>query len=358
MPNHERLVLSPALAGRFDGIGDYSERLAAALSVTAPASLVGRGSAGLPTWLALSDDLWRSQEFLPSAVCLQYYPHAFPGGDGRAVIGWLRNLRRRGVPVITTMHAIWPPLNGSLRRAGARFVLRRQARRFITHSSHVVCTQERNIRELAEAGLIDANRVRLIPVGSNIERGELPPMEARSAHTLTLFGQPAAFHGPTMLAIAALLARRRGSVTLRWLNRSKDEARRVWSGALGLPDTDVEFFGGLDIPHASAVLVSGHLALAPYVDGVSTRRTTLVAHLQHGRPVAGTDGESTGVLLRDQRALLLSPVGDVEGFIRHVERLLDDPAAGAMMAKAARALYEAEFAWPRIAAAYTSLLLE
>jgi glycosyltransferase involved in cell wall biosynthesis len=55
---------------------------------------------------------------------------------------------------------------------------------------------------------------------------------------------------------------------------------------------------------------------------------------------------------------LLSPVGDVEGFIRHVERLLDDPAAGVVMAKAARALYEAAFAWPRIAEAYALLLRE
>jgi glycosyltransferase involved in cell wall biosynthesis len=196
----------------------------------------------------------------------------------------------------------------------------------------------------------------VIPVGSNIERVETPPLPSRSMQTVTMFGQPAAMHDPTLTALAGWLEQQRGMVTLRWLSRSAAEAQQRWIGDLGLSTAHIEFFGGLAIPAASAVLASADLAVAPYVDGVSTRRGTLVAQLQHGRPIVGTDGVSTGALLHHQPAIALIPVGSSGAFVQTVERLLGEPAARSAMGEAAAALFDAEFSWPKIAAAYLRLL--
>jgi glycosyltransferase involved in cell wall biosynthesis len=300
--------------------------------------------------------LWDETPPDVSAVLLQYYPRAFFGRDGRTVRRWLGTMRAARVPVVTTMHELWPPSVRSLRRMGARALMRYVARQVIAQSSDVVCTQESSVAELTRAGLISTPRIAVIPVGSNIEQVNTFPLPPRSPQTVTMFGQPAAMHGPTLVALAGWLDQQRGRVTLRWLNRSVAESRRMWVDTLGLSTAHVEFFGGLEIPAASAVLASGDLAVAPYVDGVSTRRTTLVAHLQHGRPVVGTEGVSTGALLRHQPAIALSPVGAPADFVGAVDRLLDDPATRIAMGEAAAGLFDAEFSWPRIATAYLRVL--
>ena len=92
-------------------------------------------------------------------------------------------------------------------------------------------------------------------------------------------------------------------------------------------------------------LAAADIYLAPFVDGVSTRRTTLMAALQHGLPVVGTDGCHTDALLRRADALRLTPVGDRDAFARAVCELAADPVARARQQSSARALYESEFDW-------------
>jgi glycosyltransferase involved in cell wall biosynthesis len=83
---------------------------------------------------------------------------------------------------------------------------------------------------------------------------------------------------------------------------------------------------------------------------VSSRRTALMAALQHSLPVVGTDGASTDPLLRRANdAMRLVPVGDSESFAWAVSRLALDPGLRAAMGKAARRLYEECFSWPVLA---------
>lgn len=339
------VVVSPPRHGAFDGIGDYSDRLTDALSSVTPAAHV-----------TMEEALRNLPASEVSAVLLQYYPRAFVGGGGRAVSRWLQAMRAAGVPVVVTLHELWPPSSRSLYRMGVRAVFRHAASRIIAQSTAVVCTQDRSVSELTSAGLAGSRHTPVIPVGSNIDRVDAPPLPPRSAQTITMFGQPAAMHGPTLIALARWLDQQRGAVTLRWLNRSVAEAQETWVHQLGLSPTHIEFFGGLTIPAASAVLASADLAVAPYVDGVSTRRTTLAAQLQHGRAIVGTDGESTGAVLRGQAAIALSPVGSPGAFVDTVTRLLGDPATRMAMGSAAAELFDARFSWSRIADAYLRVL--
>jgi glycosyltransferase involved in cell wall biosynthesis len=105
--------------------------------------------------------------------------------------------------------------------------------------------------------------------------------------------------------------------------------------------------GHLEEHDVACHLAAADIYLAPFSDGVSTRRTTLMAALQHGLPVVGTSGHLTGGLLRGASgALRLTPVGDRDAFAAVVRELAASPAERSELGARARALYEREFDWP------------
>jgi glycosyltransferase involved in cell wall biosynthesis len=117
--------------------------------------------------------------------------------------------------------------------------------------------------------------------------------------------------------------------------------------------------GELDVDRLAAMLSAADLFLAPFVDGVSTRRTTLMAALQHGLPVVGTEARQTDEILRTSRAALrLVPAGAQRTFITAARELSRDDSGRRAMAVEARALYDAHFHWDRIQAALVEELYE
>jgi glycosyltransferase involved in cell wall biosynthesis len=95
------------------------------------------------------------------------------------------------------------------------------------------------------------------------------------------------------------------------------------------------------------MLATADIFLAPFVDGVSTRRTSLMAALQHGLAVVGTEGPLTdGIFRREQIALVLTPVGRVSLFADAVVRLAESEGERRALGMAGRELYEREFDWP------------
>jgi glycosyltransferase involved in cell wall biosynthesis len=104
--------------------------------------------------------------------------------------------------------------------------------------------------------------------------------------------------------------------------------------------------GRLDATSLAEHLAAADLYLAPFVDGVSARRTTLMAALQHALPVVGTYGPSTDTIMRHARdALLLTSSFDGGAFATAARDLALDPQRCGRGA-AARRLYETHFDWP------------
>jgi glycosyltransferase involved in cell wall biosynthesis len=98
-------------------------------------------------------------------------------------------------------------------------------------------------------------------------------------------------------------------------------------------------------------LAATDIFLAPFVDGVSTRRTTVMAALQHGLPIVGTDGDLTDRLFRSSsRALHLVPVARRDLFADTALRLALRREERETLGQAARELYADYFDWPVIAA--------
>jgi glycosyltransferase involved in cell wall biosynthesis len=115
---------------------------------------------------------------------------------------------------------------------------------------------------------------------------------------------------------------------------------------------------GLQSPPALAELLSAtDIFLAPFIDGVSTRRTTVMAALQHGLAVIGTDGPLTDPALREShQALRLVPVAREDLFVDAARRLAFRQGEREKVSTAARRLYDERFDWPIIAEALLSHL--
>lgn len=107
--------------------------------------------------------------------------------------------------------------------------------------------------------------------------------------------------------------------------------------------------GPLPAATTARLLAGADIFVAPFVDGVSTRRGSVMAALQHALPVVGTVGHLTDPSLRECNTMELIASGDVEGFAQAAAELALRPARRAVLAEAAAALYRREFDWPVVA---------
>ncbi len=147
----------------------------------------------------------------------------------------------------------------------------------------------------------------------------------------------------------------------RLLNRVTDAARAVEKAGLrpvllyvgphgdrvraALPDLRILDQGALESDEISARFAAMDIYLAAFSDGISTRRTSAMAALQHGVPVVGTSGHLTDSIWKTEagRSILLTEVEDAPGFEAQVSVLTGDEARRSAVGRAGQALYEREF---------------
>jgi glycosyltransferase involved in cell wall biosynthesis len=104
--------------------------------------------------------------------------------------------------------------------------------------------------------------------------------------------------------------------------------------------------GRLDAGDVAAHLAACALVVLPYVDGVSTRRSSVMAALALGVPVVSNDGELTAPIWREG-AVALAVDPSPGAIAAEVEALLADPARRTAMGERGRALYEERFSMER-----------
>jgi glycosyltransferase involved in cell wall biosynthesis len=96
-------------------------------------------------------------------------------------------------------------------------------------------------------------------------------------------------------------------------------------------------------PGLSSHISACDLLIQPYPDGVSSRRTSVMAPLQHGKAVVTTSGQATEEIWFQSGAVAMTPTRDTAAFVQAVREVCDDTAKRTAMARAAQHLFEERF---------------
>jgi glycosyltransferase involved in cell wall biosynthesis len=195
-----------------------------------------------------------------------------------------------------------------------------------------------------------------LPVGSNIPDRRAHRSRMRESlgagsgdAVLAAFGTGHPSRRLEYVAAAAnAVAQRRGPTLLLNLGANAPTV----GGLTG--DVRVEAPGALPADKVAAVLAAADVFLAPFVDGVTTRRGSFMAALRAGVAVVATSTPATDDILRNDPGITLVPIGQVDAFADAAVRLSQDGDLRAGAASAVVELYDSQFDWPVLA----RLLLE
>ena len=283
-----------------------------------------------------------------SVLVLQYQPFLYGrwGFSPWLPASLLRSRRRRPRPTIALIVHERPVQPVNVRWALMGLWQRFELRWLQLHADVVFITIEAWRESLARRF---AGSALHLPVGSNLpdrradreaERERIGV--GRDTVVLTLFGtaQPVRRLDIAVSAANAVATSGRDVLLLN-----------LGAGAPALSGVDsridVRTSGELPADALARQLAATDVFLAPFIDGVSTRRTTVMAALQHGLAVVGTDAFLTDSLLREATdAIRLLPLDRPELFVEEVVKLSKSSETRIALGREAAALYSTEFGWP------------
>jgi glycosyltransferase involved in cell wall biosynthesis len=96
-------------------------------------------------------------------------------------------------------------------------------------------------------------------------------------------------------------------------------------------------------PQLAAYLGACDLLIQPYPDGVTSRRTTVMAALSHGRPTISTSGDLTEPFWQSSGALMLTPAGAHDAFVDSAVQSLDNTPERLSLGESGQKFYTREF---------------
>jgi len=188
-----------------------------------------------------------------------------------------------------------------------------------------------------------------LPIGSNIPHVPCSLQEARrrvglpsDALVLGMFGTVSATRMLDAIEAAARAAcEKYPAAHLLYVGPQGDPLR---AHLKGLPLHDA---GALPAAEVSVHLQAMDVHLAPFSDGVSSRRGSFMAGLANQVASVTTTGEATDPVLRDvtSDAFLSAPATAPDRYVDQVLRLCDDAPLRRRLARAGRQFYETHFGW-------------
>ncbi|MGH7913692.1 MAG: glycosyltransferase family 4 protein [Candidatus Binataceae bacterium] len=361
-------IISPEYPPQIGGVADYTRQVALGLvtrgdrvHVWSPAvndaeppdagveSHRVSGDFGPRTLAALGRGLDAAG---PGQILVQYVPQGFGmKGMNLPLCLWLFTRHRTDITIMFHEVAValaWrQPMRhnviGTVNHAMA-FVLTRAAHRCFVGAA----AWEPRLRRLAPAKAM----ISWLPVPSNVPvvddtAGVLAVRQALLSGDGIIFGHfgtaRETWIAAQLAAVVPPLLRQRPDAAFLLVGRDSLGLRsRLLLGAPEL-HARIRATGPLAPADISRNLCACDLMLQPYGDGVSTRRTSLMAALAHRRPVVTTAGAFTEPLWKQSGAVALVDTGNVAAMRAALAHLMDDAGKRARLGAAAGALYSRRF---------------
>ena len=347
------------------GVGDYTAQLAHALSsagdtvdvwVGAP---VSQAPNERPRVHALPDafgtlsravlaDAWAAA---PGTVLLQYVPNAL-GSRGMNVgfCRWLRSQGQAGRDVRVMFHEPYFYFTATRPWRNVAAVAQRGMAALLVRAASQLYYSSANWHEyLAGYGADDTAIV--LPIPSTIPpaasaaavdqfRRRFAP-GARVVGHFGTFGEHVA--GELHAALPALFERD-GNVRVILIGRGGERFARELADRVAGSAERVHATGAMSAADVATAIAACDVLFQPYPDGVTTRRTSVMAGLANGVATVSTDGPLTEPVWRTTGAVALVPHGDVSAVVAQLRRLLDDRGVRASQGQRGLDVYRSEFA--------------
>ena len=360
------------------GVGDYTELLARHLAERGIAVTVvtSRGRAtrstgtvhgGVKVLPVIGDWGWISLPHLVALVAagrydvghVQYQNEMYGRSAAIAALPLALRAAQMKTRSVVTVHDYGTPWPRRVRvRAIAGPYGKAWFAAMLLASARIVLTNEQDEWRFLHQRLrypVPTSRYSIIPVGANLPvviHSERNP--AADQVTIGYFGFVNPAKGVDVLLDAFALAHRQRPdlrLTLICALRPHEPYHEILLRKLqdeALRDA-VTVTGELDDDEAARTLAGCEVVVLPFHDGISLRRTTLMAALALGRPVISTCSAVPPAMLQDGRDLVLVPPANTTALARAMVELAGDPGRRAALGESARQA-AAAFAWPSIAA--------
>jgi glycosyltransferase involved in cell wall biosynthesis len=373
-------ILTPEFPPGCGGVGDYVAQLAPALASS--------DGAGVTVWTAPQE---RAEPAGPD-VDLVALPDRFgrqsrrvlderldaEGADARLLVQYVGNvfgMRGANVPFCRWVHARhqrgqdvrvmfhepylyyrWRPDHlavAAAERVMARLMVRAASRLYLSTATWR--------RYLSRFDPRTVERASVLPIPSAIPRVEAPDRVASTRRAALrgraqLVGHFGTYGGhvapPLAETLASLLDRDAATAVACIGGGSEAFVARLVARHPALAGR-ITATGRAPANDVSCWLQACDLLVQPYPDGVTTRRTSVMAGLANGRPVLTVDGPLTEAIWRDSGAVACAR-GDPAALADMAHRLLHDGAAREALGAQGLATYESCFALRHTVAALTA----
>jgi len=302
-------------------------------------------------------DLWQTGRELdrfpePRHLLVQWVPHAYGYKSLNIPFClWLWSRARRGDYVDLMVHEPYLPFRKNAWRQNAAALIHRLMTVILLHSVQHVWGSTTSWWPYLEP-YAPGRKLGLdwLPVPSNVPVAHDPARVAairrryaRGALLIGHFGTFGSAIAPLLREILSPVVRDVPEISVVLMGGGSQAFREDFIRQDPGAQARVQASGRLDEQELSLHISACDVLIQPYPDGVSTRRTTVMAALEHGRPVVTTSGPLTEPLWQASGAVALAPAGDADAFLRCLRQLLEDPDERARLANAARELYRSRF---------------
>jgi len=367
-PSIEWAVVAPEFPPAPGGVSDYTALVAKGLASEGDAVRVffpgsgelanrsgsprlvplerGLGLAGLALVLKQLVELPRD-----ARVLLQYAPHAFGyKGLNFPFVKLLSSFTRN--PLDVMFHEVAYPSSpeNSIGRRVLSAVQFEMAHSIAKRADRVFVSADA-WRPLIECSVRKSTSISWLPVPSNLPV-VVPPEDRAAArrmlgeHRNMVLGHFGTFApglvGFLSASLPSLLTADSGRACVL-MGRGAGAFRDILiSGAPSIGDQLVAL-EGCSAQELARVISACDIMLQPYPDGVSGRRSTIMAALALGVPAVTTSGRLSESLWETSGGVVLSPADSYKKFAPAVEELLRDPIARVRLGQAGKKLYQSTF---------------
>jgi glycosyltransferase involved in cell wall biosynthesis len=354
------------------GVGDYTAQIARALAAagdhvavfhppmaTSAPVLPGVSTIALPDRFGSASrrhlERALSSAPAPPAILVQYVPQAFGlRGANLPFCRWLAAPGRAGHDLRVMFHEPYGYFSWRPDHDAIALVQRIMAATLVRGSNRVYFSTETWHRYLSRYAA-DERQPETLPIPSGIPRINDPAAVEALRRRFAPGGEPIVGHfgtygdHVTSQLRPALLSLLHGDNRAIVLCIGANSEAFVNELAAATPSAPGRLYatGRLTPEIASVHLQACDVVVQPYPDGVTTRRTSLMAGLANGCAVVTTSGPLTERVWQQRAAVLLTPSGDPRALAAAVRSLLEDSRERAGLAARASSTYESSFSLDR-----------